>query len=85
MIHDNKNTFAKIIVSDNGIGFDAAHSERIFDSFARLNPKDKYEGTGLGLSLCRKIVQRHNGQIEAHGIEGKGASFTITLPEKQSV
>ncbi|MGN6401191.1 MAG: ATP-binding protein, partial [Flavisolibacter sp.] len=55
-----------------------------FKTFARLNSKDKYEGTGLGLSLCQKIVQRHSGVISATGAFNEGATFTIVLPIKQS-
>jgi len=76
--------FVQIVVSDNGIGFEQIHAEKIFDTFARLNPKDKYEGTGLGLSLCKKIVERHQGTIEAVGKINRGAIFTIILPFKQN-
>ena len=69
-----------IELSDNGIGFDQEESERIFNTFTRLNSKDKFEGTGLGLALCRKIVSRHGGEIYAEGIEGEGAVFHILLP-----
>ncbi len=72
--------YVKIIVKDNGIGFNADHSESIFITFSRLNSKDKYEGTGLGLALCKKIVERHKGFIYADGKEGEGATFTIILP-----
>lgn len=71
---------ARIVVKDNGIGFGPEHAEVIFDTFTRLNPKDRFEGTGLGLSLCKKIVERHGGTITAQGVEGEGATFTITLP-----
>jgi light-regulated signal transduction histidine kinase (bacteriophytochrome) len=74
---------AKIVVQDNGIGFSAEHAENIFDTFSRLNSKDKYEGTGLGLALCKRIVQRHNGSIKAHSKVDQGAKFEITLPLKQ--
>ena len=67
-------------MSDNGIGFDDSEAEVIFQSFTRLHPKDKYEGTGLGLSLCRKIAERHGGTITASGSAGKGAVFTVVLP-----
>ncbi len=73
----------KITVRDNGIGFDPAHSTKIFNTFTRLNPKHKYDGTGLGLSLSKKIAERHNGSITADGTPNAGAVFTITLPEKQ--
>lgn len=76
--------FVKIVLSDNGIGFDPTFADRIFDTFTRLNPKDEYEGTGLGLSLCKKIVERHYGTISAEGNLRHGARFTIILPEKQT-
>jgi signal transduction histidine kinase len=77
---DNDNVI--ITLTDNGIGFDQEQSDRIFETFSRLNPKEKYEGTGLGLSLCKKIVQRHGGHIEGSGRKGKGAVFRIWLPLK---
>lgn len=75
--------FAEIVVSDNGIGFDQQFADRLFDAFLRLHSKDKYEGTGLGLALCKKIVERHHGTIKASGEEGKGSKFTIVLPLNQ--
>jgi len=74
--------YTEIMVEDNGIGFDQEQAERIFDTFTRLNTKDKYEGTGLGLSLCKKIVERHGGGISASGKKGEGAVFRIRLPLK---
>jgi len=74
----------KIEVADNGIGLDPDYSHRIFDAFTRLNTKDKYEGTGLGLALCKKIVERHHGTITAEGEMGKGATFIIELPTQQT-
>jgi light-regulated signal transduction histidine kinase (bacteriophytochrome) len=79
--HDQ--TFAKITIADNGIGFDKEYAEVIFDTFTRLNSKDRYEGTGLGLALCKKIAERHQGSISASGSKGKGALFTILLPVVQ--
>jgi len=76
--------FLKIQVADNGIGLDPDYSHKIFDAFTRLNTKDKYEGTGLGLALCKKIVERHHGTIIAEGEMGKGATFIIELPLKQT-
>jgi PAS domain S-box-containing protein len=80
----NKGTsYVEIIVKDNGIGFMQEFSEKIFQTFTRLNSKDKYEGTGLGLALCKNIVTRHKGSIMAIGEEGVGASFKIILPQNQ--
>ncbi len=74
---------AKITISDNGIGIDQNYVSKIFNPFIRLNPKDKYEGTGLGLALCKKITEQHYGIIEADGSSGGGATFTVVLPVKQ--
>ncbi|MEJ1239328.1 PAS domain S-box protein [Chryseolinea sp. T2] len=71
--------YYKILVKDNGIGFSNEYAEKIFSPFTRLHSKDKYEGTGLGLALCRKIVERLDGLIEATGEIGNGATFTILL------
>ena len=72
--------FNQITIQDNGIGFEQANSEKIFYSFARLNAREDYEGTGLGLSLCKKIVIRHQGYIVAKGKPNDGAVFTVLLP-----
>lgn len=69
-----------IKIKDNGIGLDPAFSERIFTPFERLHSKDQYEGNGLGLALCQKIVKRHNGIISASGEKDNGAEFTVILP-----
>ncbi len=74
----------QIVVEDNGIGFEPEYAERIFDLFQRLHGKDEYEGTGIGLAICRKIVDRHNGQITAQSSPGTGTRFVITLPMEQS-
>jgi len=73
----------RLTVSDNGIGFDPKYGERIFTMFERLHARTKYEGTGIGLAICRKIAERHGGSIAAHGRPGEGAEFVVTLPEKQ--
>jgi PAS domain S-box-containing protein len=72
--------FAQFRLVDNGIGFDPRHAEKIFHTFARLNAREDYEGTGLGLSLCRKIVNRHQGILKATGIPNHGAEFIVELP-----
>ncbi|MGK4567128.1 sensor histidine kinase [Flavobacterium sp. 3HN19-14] len=82
-IFEHDESFSKIILADNGIGFEPEHANRIFETFSRLNSKDSYEGTGLGLSLCKKIVERHGGSIIADGSSDKGAAFTIILPLQQ--
>ncbi len=76
--------YLQISVRDNGIGFDQSQAETIFKSFSRLNSRDKYEGTGLGLALCKKIAERHGGTLRAEGKEGEGATFTIVLPVNES-
>jgi chemotaxis family two-component system sensor kinase Cph1 len=73
----------RIIVEDNGIGFDNKFADRIFRPFERLHSHTAYEGAGIGLATCRKIVERHGGTIEAKGVPDKGATFIITLPVKQ--
>lgn len=67
-------------VSDNGIGFEDQHRERIFEPFQRLHSTDDYEGSGIGLAICRKIIERHGGGITASSRLGEGSTFTITLP-----
>jgi signal transduction histidine kinase len=80
IVHIDGTAHARIVVADNGIGFDAEHNALIFNTFTRLNAKTRYDGTGLGLSLSKKIVERHKGTILADGVKGAGATFTITLP-----
>ena len=70
-------------VADNGIGFDNRYKDQIFTIFQRLHGRGEYEGTGIGLATCRKIVDRHGGAIDAEGVEGEGATFIVTLPVTQ--
>jgi PAS domain S-box-containing protein len=72
--------YHKISVSDNGIGFEQQYASKIFEVFQRLHGKDTYSGTGIGLAICKKIVQNHDGFITAHSIPGQGATFEILLP-----
>ena len=75
----------QIIVQDNGIGFEEKYVERIFQPFQRLHGRGQYEGSGMGLAICRKIVERHGGAITAKSAPGQGATFIITLPARQPV
>lgn len=74
----------RITVRDNGIGFDPKYSARIFQLFERLHSRQEYEGTGMGLAISRKIVERHGGSITATGIPGQGSTFEIMLPLRRT-
>ncbi len=73
----------KIFVADNGIGFEEHQRERIFAPFQRLHAPSAYEGTGMGLAICRRVVERHGGEITATSHPGEGATFIVTLPSRQ--
>jgi light-regulated signal transduction histidine kinase (bacteriophytochrome) len=73
----------RLTVSDNGIGFEDIYSEKIFKVFERLHGQKEFPGSGIGLSVCKKIVERHGGTITAQGNPGVGAVFTVTLPLQQ--
>jgi signal transduction histidine kinase len=75
--------FCRIFIEDNGIGFEQKYSEQIFEMFKRLHHHNEYEGTGVGLTLCKKIVEEHNGYIAAKSKPGKGSTFIITFPFQQ--
>jgi light-regulated signal transduction histidine kinase (bacteriophytochrome) len=72
-----------ISVKDNGIGFDMQYLDRIFKPFQRLHSRQEYEGSGMGLAICRRIVERHNGEITASSTIGAGSTFIVTLPIHQ--
>jgi PAS domain S-box-containing protein len=74
----------KLIFQDNGLGFDEKYLDRIFQPFQRLHGRSSYEGTGMGLAICKKIVEHHNGTITAKSTLGKGSTFLVTLPAKQA-
>lgn len=75
--------YCRITVTDNGIGFNEEYLDKIFTIFQRLNEKEKYEGTGIGLAIAKKIIAKHNGIITARGTEGEGAAFIIIIPLHQ--
>lgn len=83
-ITDKQSAYCEIIFSDNGMGFKQEYSEQIFGLFKRLNNKLEFPGSGIGLSLCRKVVANHNGRIMAKSKENEGASFYIILPLVQT-
>lgn len=78
--NDRTKQFHKIEISDNGIGFDNQYAEKIFTIFQRLHGKSEYEGTGIGLAISKAVMNNHNGYINAEGIDGKGAIFTLYFP-----
>ena len=78
-LKSSKHSF-KITFTDNGIGFDNTNANKIFEVFQRLHSKTQYSGTGIGLAICKKIVENHHGYIQATGEKGKGSVFTIYLP-----
>ena len=86
-LEDNKQLlnidYYHISISDNGIGFDPEYKDKIFDIFQRFHDKESYDGTGIGLTIVKKIVENHNGIITATGEIGKGSTFDIFIPKQQ--
>jgi light-regulated signal transduction histidine kinase (bacteriophytochrome) len=83
-IHQDDRAAYEIRVIDNGIGLEQKYSDRIFQMFQRLHGRNAYEGTGIGLAICRKIVERHGGMIAVESQIDQGATFILTLPLKQA-
>jgi signal transduction histidine kinase len=81
---NSRTAYCEIIFQDNGIGFDQKYEEQIFTIFQRLHGKTEYTGTGIGLALCKKIAENHNGKIFAHAKENEGAAFHVILPMTQT-
>lgn len=77
---DPDGEYCRIIVRDNGIGFNQEFSDKIFEIFQRLNHRGMYQGTGIGLAIVKKVVERHDGIVHASAVEGQGATFTIVVP-----
>ena len=75
-----KGKYCKIFVEDNGIGFEQKYAEQVFDMFVRLHGNSEYEGTGIGLALCKQIAEHHQGHISALSKENEGTTFIVSLP-----
>ncbi|MFL9825527.1 ATP-binding protein [Rhodoplanes sp. SY1] len=78
--HRDADAFVRVLVEDNGIGFDPKYAEQVFEPFQRLHGPDEYEGSGIGLAICRKIIQRHGGKVGVETAPGAGATFWFSLP-----
>lgn len=79
-----KGSYCRIQIVDNGIGFDEIYLNRIFSIFQRLHNQEKYAGTGIGLAIVKKIIEKHNGLVTAESTEGSGSRFIIILPLQQA-
>jgi signal transduction histidine kinase len=80
---NNAGNFYRLFIEDNGIGFNEMYLDKIFTIFQRLHGKQEYEGTGIGLAIVKKIIEKHDGLLQAKSKEGEGTTFIITLPAKQ--
>ncbi|MBK8414392.1 MAG: PAS domain-containing protein [Bacteroidetes bacterium] len=72
-------------ISDNGIGIDPAYHDKIFEMFTRLHHRSEFTGTGIGLAICKKIIEQHNGTISVHSVPGSGSTFSFTIPKPASI
>jgi signal transduction histidine kinase len=79
-----KTDYCHLTYIDNGIGFEPEYNERIFEMFQRLHNQDEYTGTGIGLAICKRIVENHHGIITASGTLNEGARFDIYIPVKSN-
>ena len=76
--------YCRVSITDNGIGFNEIYKEKIFTMFQRLHSKEAFEGTGIGLAIVKKIIEKHNGIITVTSKEGEGTTFTMVLPIRQN-
>jgi signal transduction histidine kinase len=82
-LHEGPVDYYFITISDNGIGFNSRYAEQIFEVFKRLHTRHAYPGSGIGLALCRRILQNHGGIMTAQSTEGVGTTISMILPSKQ--